>query len=344
MMCFPPLRRRRLVVRLFLIAFFLTAAVPRLNAEVEDSPLDPTHGDQNHIVAIELPDTSAAPLGDDANDVCLPLGVWRELPHQDLSVFVGLEGSKEPQDFGINAHFGGRSSVNWAFPISNSWGLGIQIGTALDATSNAVKVEDRIEGTSGQTQSFSTVGLFQRFDSGLLWGAAYDFLYQDTYDQFFLGQWRGKAGYLVTCADEMGVQTAIGDRGDSGRFGNVGVALSPLDQSSLYWKHTFPTMVECGGWAGIAEGHGRANVALGDLRPLGDQFVFGSEVFVPLTNCLAISGEANFIMPADTGTVDAYFGLEYRPWGGTFQAHSLRYAPMMPVADNTDFSVDLRRR
>ncbi len=42
----------------------------------------------------------------------------------NVSGFLGLDGSKQPQDFGINAQFGGRASVNWGIPLVRSWGLG----------------------------------------------------------------------------------------------------------------------------------------------------------------------------------------------------------------------------
>ena len=44
----------------------------------------------------------------------------------NLSVFAGLDGSKQPQDFGINAQFGGRASVNWGIPLFESLGIGAQ--------------------------------------------------------------------------------------------------------------------------------------------------------------------------------------------------------------------------
>jgi hypothetical protein len=36
---------------------------------------------------------------------------------ENLSLFGGLEGSKQPQDFGVNAHFGGRFHANMGLPL-----------------------------------------------------------------------------------------------------------------------------------------------------------------------------------------------------------------------------------
>ena len=261
-----------------------------------------------------------------------------------FTVFGGLEGSKQPQDFGVNAHFGGRVALDWARLVLPDSGIGVHLGSAVNVTDNAVQVVERMEGTTDRTQFFTTVGVFQRTHSGLLWEAAYDFLYQDYYDDFFLGQWRGRLGYELTCADEVGLQTSLHANGDEGQFGATDVYLRPINQASLYWRHTWGSGARVGGWAGIAEGHAEANIALGDWPRRDEVFLFGSDIYVPLTNYLAIFGEANFLMPADTGTVDAYLGFEFFPWGGACQGRRAYNAPLLPVANNTSFATDLFRR
>ena len=67
----------------------------------------------------------------------------------NFSVFLGLDGAKQPQDFGVNAQFGGRASFNWGLPLWASWGLGVQVGTALDATADAVQVTEPLIGSAG---------------------------------------------------------------------------------------------------------------------------------------------------------------------------------------------------
>lgn len=103
----------------------------------------------------------------------------------NLSFFGGLDGAKQPQDLGINANFGGRASVNFGVPIWERFGLGAQIGTASVWSDNAVHVVQPIEGTASRYQSFTTVGLFQRTDWGLVWGLGYDFLADATTTDFF---------------------------------------------------------------------------------------------------------------------------------------------------------------
>src|SRR5262249_44209568 len=65
----------------------------------------------------------------------------------NLSLFAGLDGSKSPQDLGINAHMGGRAAVNWGCPILEAIGLGFQVGTAVNYSDNAVAVLGEVNGT-----------------------------------------------------------------------------------------------------------------------------------------------------------------------------------------------------
>ncbi|WP_146586352.1 DUF6666 family protein [Posidoniimonas polymericola] len=259
----------------------------------------------------------------------------------DWSLFAGLEGSKQPQDFGINAHFGARVALNYGRLVSDDSTLGWQVGTAVVATDNAVQVVERVEGSSSRLQSFTTLGVFQHTDIGVHWSIVYDLLWQDYYDDFFLGQWRGEWGLDLGCQDRVGVMAMLHGHGDAGSFGGTGVYLRPINQASLFWRHAWPTGGAVRGWVGLADGHAEANAALGDWPRRDAMMVFGSDFRVPLTDYLALTGQANFIMPADTGTVDAFLGFEYFPGGRSATGRAAR--PLLPVASNATFSVDLFR-
>lgn len=56
-----------------------------------------------------------------------------------ISFYVGLEGSKQPQDFGANANVGGRFRANISGPLFEQHGIGYQIGTALVTSATAFK-------------------------------------------------------------------------------------------------------------------------------------------------------------------------------------------------------------
>ncbi len=96
-------------------------------------------------------------------------------------------------------------------------------------------------------------------------------------------------------------------------------------------------------WMRVSEGHAQANLALGDLKKTGDQFIFGAEIDVPLNHYLAIYGQANFISPADSGTVDSYLGLAYYPGGHAFPAMRNPFTPLLSLANSTMFATNISR-
>lgn len=264
-------------------------------------------------------------------------------PLDTLVLFGGLEGSKQPQDFGVNANFGSRWAANWGFPLLAEYGLGAQIGTSLNATDNAVQVFERVGEASHRTQMYSTLGVFQR-SGNWSWGLGYDFLLESYYDQFFLSQWRGRAGYAVTPNDEVGIWAALRSKEDSGYFASaLLVTLTPINQGSVYWQHQFDSGPRLMGWAGVSEGHAQANLALGDLKKTGNQFVFGAEVDVPLNQYLALYGQANFISPADSGTVDSYLGIAFYPGGHAYPVSRNPFTPLLALANSTMFASNLTR-
>lgn len=260
-----------------------------------------------------------------------------------VNLFNGIDASRQPQDFGVNALFGGRLHINTSWFLNEETGLALQAGTGFNYSDNGVQVFERIEGTQHRYQSFSTFGLFQRGDNGITWGAGFDLLYQDYYDNFLLGQWRGNLGITVTENDDLGVWFAIPQISDRGNFGSIPVKLKPIQQVNFYWKRIWPSSVVTTNWVGWANEHGEVNVVLGDYEPNGPCFIYGTELHAPLNDYLAIFGQGNFIRPADTGTLDAYLGIVLYLGGGAKDAPYRRDTPVLAVANNPTFSNDLSR-
>jgi hypothetical protein len=261
----------------------------------------------------------------------------------NFSAFLGLDGSKGPEDLGINANFGFRGAVNWGYPIVESYGLGVQLGTAINYSSTAVRVLRSVTGTTDRTQSFTTVGLFQRSGHGVNWGVGYDFLFEDYYEDFHLGQWRGQVGYDIGANDEVGVWGALRDRGASATVADFDLQLRPITQGNLFWRHVWSNETVSRVWVGVAEEHGRFLLVAPGNTPVHHPVVFGADVYVPLTACLALFGEANFITPNDTGTVTATFGFAFYPGATAKTAGRSRFAPLLPLSNNPTFAVDLRQ-
>jgi hypothetical protein len=55
-----------------------------------------------------------------------------------------------------------------------------------------------------------------------------------------------------------------------------------------------------------------------------------------------VTGSSNFVTPTSTGTVDAYLGISFYP-GRKNAASRGRFTPILPVANNPEFPVDLHR-
>ncbi len=89
----------------------------------------------------------------------------------EFTALLAFDGSKQPQDFGVNANAGLQGSVNWGLPLLPTLGIGMQLGTNYTATQNAVRVYELLGETTNRQQSFSTIGFFQRLENGFAWEA-----------------------------------------------------------------------------------------------------------------------------------------------------------------------------
>jgi hypothetical protein len=261
----------------------------------------------------------------------------------NFSAFTGLEGVKSPEDLGINANFGLRAAANWGIPLLEQYGIGAQLGSALNYSRTAVRVLRSVTDTRDNTQGFFTAGLFQRTDFGLSWGVVYDFLLQNYYQEFEFGQWRGQIGYAVTNNDEFGLWGAIRDFSESGQVGDQAFQLRPILQGNVYWRHIWEHEIVTRIWVGVAEEHGRFVLVAPGNTSVHHPVEFGADVFVPLSDRLALFGEANFITPNDTGTVTATFGIAFYPGGKARETARSKFAPLLPLANNETFAIDLRQ-
>jgi hypothetical protein len=264
-------------------------------------------------------------------------------PFDTLTFFAGLDGSKQPQDLGINANMGVRVAGNIGVPLVERWNLGAQGGVALNLSDAAVHVLDQIEGTSRRTQTFVTAGVFQQLSTRVSWTLAYDYLREHYYDDFVLGQWRGDIAYGASAQDDLGVWFTRSARGDDGVMGDTSVRLDPISQVNAYIRHAWPTGARTTLWAGVATHHHNVVVLLPDNSQDQNVLVYGAQLELPLSNRLSVTGSGNFLTPAATGTVDAYLGVTFFPGRRSPQSARPRFAPPLAVANNPEFPVDLHR-
>jgi hypothetical protein len=279
-----------------------------------------------------------SPLPDSFPASYAPSSHWLD----NISVFGGIDGSKQPQDFGVNANLGLQGHVNAGFALDEDSGLGLQLGTGIVGSQNAVRVYELLGEARNRVQSFTTAGLFQRSDSGFLWAIGHDFLIEESYDTFTLSQWRGRIGYDADDCNQFGVTAQLRAVDDSGDFNGGLVSLRTINQASIYWRHVWESQTQTTIWVGLADGHGENNAVVGPAPAKDTVPLLGADFLAPLNDHLALYGETNLIMPADTGTVDAFLGFQWYPGGGARRARRTAFAPVLPVASPTNVSVDLR--
>ncbi|MGB7326484.1 MAG: DUF6666 family protein, partial [Rubripirellula sp.] len=188
--------------------------------------------------------------------------------------------------------------------------------------------------------NYTTVGMFQRVGRWG-WGGVFDHLYQDGFDKSSLGQFRGRVSLDVTDSTQVGVTGRFRAFDDKAEFLGDQVTLRSINQGSFFIRHFFETGVQSTWWFGLVDEHGESNAVTGPSQAHDNALVIGADFVAPLNDSLALYGETNLITPADTGTVDAFFGIVYYPFANAKIAHRSRWAPMLPTAAPTSFSVDL---
>jgi len=112
---------------------------------------------------------------------------------------------------------------------------------------------------------------------------------------------------------------------------------------NAYSRRTWASGARTSLWAGVANGHQNVVWVLPDNSRDTHVFVYGSELALPLSPRFEITGAANFITPTSTGTVDAFLGITFYPGRGGSRGARGTFAPLMSVANNPSFAVNLRR-
>ena len=167
--------------------------------------------------------------------------------------------------------------------------------------------------------------------------------YQDQFDTSSLTQFRGRAGLYLTDRDEVGVWGTKNDRGDEVNFLGTPVELDAISQVNLFWRHQYETGAHTTIWGGVAEGHEEMTLLLTDDQRINTAPVIGADFRAPLNDYMSLFGEANFILPADTGTVDAYLGVEFHPAAVAKRFRDVAFAPILRPASSPTFAVDAKR-
>ena len=274
----------------------------------------------------------------------------------NLILFGAADGWKGPIDDDWNNNFGFRFGANLGLPLWQEKGLGFQFGTSYGLYDFHGRGAG--ENSSIEEQWFITTGLFHRCNFGesqggdrISWGAVYDHMITDNSGEqaweVDLGQFRGQIGYALDPTNEVGLWGAFNPGTDDDLDDNDGGptpddTIRPLDQISLFWRHTWCSAADTMLYIGLAEDPG--------------EFVFGARGQVPLSPSCALFGGFHYILPSTAGGGfhagrDDVFaeefwnvsvGVAFYPGAkaGSRSVCDHRWLPLLPVADNGSFVIE----
>jgi hypothetical protein len=215
---------------------------------------------------------------------------WRW--HRDFTASAGVTGFQTPADLGIAGNFGTNEYANFGMPFWNAFGVGWQLGvrgvqTHFQNTSIEGLTDDPFV-SGARDQVFVTTGFYTRaFEGrGLQFGAVWDYLHDNWYDNVNLAQIRGEISY-VWHAHEIGFwgasnydTTPFSTRRFSGNA-------STMDLYALFYRLQFGDANEWKVWGGGTDN--------------GDGYL-GTLLRAPMTKSLALEGTFTYLIPKDTKT------------------------------------------
>ncbi|MBN1394937.1 MAG: hypothetical protein JW959_07935 [Pirellulales bacterium] len=305
-------------------------------------------------------DTGCDPVGcgEDPNcgygDCCSPYLGCDCCPSRGVVGFFGMDAFKGISDNTFNSNFGAVAGLNAALPVFGlaDYGIGWQLGMSYgvyDWTGGSV-----INPRESQQQMFVTTGFYRKAagDQRLSFGIVYDWMFNDHWGIYgvnpTMGQWRGQFEWAVSGSNAFGVYGCFDDRYSiqSLTIGEARVSLrnQSLMQVNMFWHHKFASGADSWLWIGAPE----------DIRLYGNgslgNLIFGANVQAPISDRLALYGNAQYMHPSATASMTAameegwnigagivwYFGGHAR----SDKINGKCWLPYMPVANNSTFLVD----
>ena len=239
-----------------------TAVVPGSPFELEHSGQPPV-GAMNDSMMFSDQGGSLFGPGDLKDNLT---SVWQQT-WRNASFTSDVEAFKGPVDFLYpNGNFGVGFGMNAGIPISQEYGIGVQVGLHATVTDwqGTLSAEGITDTPTSQTrrQWFSTIGLFQRLPfHGMTatWGFVHDWLQDEYYSNLHFAQWRVKLGLEWNPFNEAGIWASLHDHGDAtdialaqGQPFTI-VNYQPLAQGSLYWRHVWYNAATTTTWIGVAQ-------------------------------------------------------------------------------------------
>ena len=272
-------------------------------------------------------------------------------PECGIVGIFGMDSFKGISDGQFLSNFGAVTGLNaaMAVPGLDDYGIGWQLGM----TYGVYDFDGAVGGSPRtQQQTFVTTGFYRKGndDQRLSFGIVYDWMLNNEWGIYgtspTLGQWRGQVEYALSEVNGVGLYGCMRDRGSRLDDGPYTLETRAISQVNLFWHHKFDSGADSWLWVGLPERERLDRVEGGSL---GD-WIIGANVQVPISERLALYGNAEYMHPSASAGIDASVESTWNVGAGImwyFGGHAVSqklngkcWLPYMPVANNSTVLVD----
>ncbi|HVX10564.1 MAG TPA: DUF6666 family protein [Pirellulales bacterium] len=259
--------------------------------------------------------------------ICIPRHLVDE-----TALFLGTQGFNSPMDLGRNGNFGFHEGVNFAGHFG-SWlglgglGLGYQVGaTFLQSDLNGNQTNG--VQTKERDQQFLTAGLFRRAHAGygLQGGFVFDYMHDNYYVKYSVGQIRTELSYLTAFGHEFGFWGAYSVHDGHSMLAGVPVGFQTVNMYNGFYRYNFSNGAQGRIWVGGTD---------------TKQGIVGSDLRLPLANRWDLWGWYNYIIPGHNGAVGSSqqgwnltMNLVWYPGRKACGVHNTPFRALFAPADN----------
>ncbi len=250
----------------------------------------------------------------------------------ETAIFIGTQGFTGPLDLGTNGNFGYHEGVNFAGHFGRllglgSLGLGYQVGATFlqsDLNGNLVNGVQ----TKERDQQFLTAGLFRRAHDGygLQGGAVYDYMHDNYYVKYSVGQIRAELSYLTLPGHEFGFWGAYSIHDGHAQLNGATVGFQTINMYNGFYRYTFRNGAQGRMWGGGTD---------------SKQGILGADFRLPLSNRWDLWGWYNYLIPNSQGFVGATqqgwnltLNLVWYPGRRACGIHNTPFRALFAPADN----------
>jgi hypothetical protein len=212
---------------------------------------------------------------------------WPGLGPNQLSVYGGVQSSKNNSTRGADGSFGFQEGINFGTAARNIV-LPSAIGLQVGFQANQANIEGASFTDNQRLQYFVTTGAFYRADQGLQGGLVFDYLWDDWNYDLQVGQVRGELSVAITNRSSFGLwfATSVTDNQVDARVFDQSVTETweSVDYYALFYRTGL-----------LAGGRGEGQLMAGMTQD--NDGIIGGKSRMPLINGWALEPEFTYMVP-----------------------------------------------